>query len=1335
VPLTCPSESELLLLALEGDRAPDTVISRHLGGCAVCRARVANLARVVHGIRASSTAAIVGEGECLDEFALGRFVDGALPPGERDTALAHLAACGQCRRQLASLVELLADPGVAAEVRQIEQARDRSAPRRRLLAGAGLLAAAALVLLLVWPGGRDHAIDGHRGPTITASAAPTPISPIGDVTAATTLGWTAVVGAERYRVTLFDAAGKVLFETELTDTVVAIPDSVSIDPGRWYLWKVEARTGWERWTSSELIRFRAGPEPTQEVPAEPSPSPHTLVPRSPRQDSLRLVARQLSDSALVLEIRARPFEVRDALSETLALSLRGEPAAREEELVLAHRLAAAYAAAWHDTFLVREVARFSAWPPERRAVKVLADSVRRAGITAFSRDGAAAAIAIWRRALSRASAIADTTGMAATLGNIGAGLSHDGRPDSAEVYLERSRVLAVAVGDMRVEANAISELAGVRENHDDIAGARQFYARAIALRTKIGDSRGLASDYNNLAGLAQDAGDLDEARRQLEAALALNRRDGRAEVAATNLVNLAGLASLAGDFGRAERFYRDALATWRDRQQWADVADGLRGLGELELRRGDYPAARVDLSEALALYDRTGPPEAAFSVRQEVAGTRAAEGDLQGALDELRQAQRVADSAGMDAEVQAGIALARADLAVQLNTLPEAERLYASAERLFHRAGNRAGEAEAEEGLGMLFIDQDNAARGKELLDRALRTELTTGDRRAASLTRVTLADLSLRRGDTTGARRQLARASAELAKLGDPVAAAAALGERASLEAAAEFPAAAESLFRAALGTVRERVAPGVTWRLHAGLGETRRGRGALDDAAAELRAAIADIERTGRSLTLAERRSGFLTDKWDVYVQLALLERDRGRVSVAFDVSERARASAMLELLAQGRVAAPEDTSAELVAREQDLRHRIAELAGDPERSTAGSQALRGPDISRGGAVTREGLLRAQEEYAELLLEIRERAPRHAALVSRETATWRDVARHLQPDEAFIEYLVSDASSLAFVVTHDTAVAVALGVSRHDLARLIDFVRGTLQPRGVPALDSLWRAPLRQLNRDLIAPIEASGLLTGKLRLVIVPHAELHYLPFAALLAGDGRERFLVERFQVTVTPSASVWLALAARPAARATAGVLAFAPRPDALRASRREVAATARLDRDPRVVVGSAATEGAFRREAPTRRIIHLATYGVLNKQNPLFSFVELAPDGSDDGRLEVHEVFGLSLAADLVVLSACQTGLGSGAFTDVPAGDDWIGLARAFLSAGAARVLATLWPVQDRATAALMEQFYRGYTVGADPGRALAAAQRALLLTPATANPYYWAGFELIGGR
>jgi CHAT domain-containing protein/tetratricopeptide (TPR) repeat protein len=1053
--------------------------------------------------------------------------------------------------------------------------------------------------------------------------------------------------------------------------------------------------------------------------------------QAPGADSLRLLALRIPESALVLEIRSRPLAVRDAVTQALA---RGDESA-------ARSLAAAYATAWSDSFLVREVARFTAWPPERRAAKVWADSVRRSGVAAFGQGGPRAGMALWRRALERALAIADTAGAAAVLGNLGAGFLREGRLDSAVVYLERSRLLAAAVGDIRVEANAIGTLAGARADQGDLDAARAGYARALALRDRIGDTRGVAADHNNLGLLAQTAGDGEEARRQFEAALALNRRDGRDEVAATNLVNLAGLAAETGDFTRAEALYRDGLATWRSREQWPDAADALRGLGQLELRRGDYPAAQAALREALGLYERTGPLVDALAVRRDLAGALAAAGELQAALDQLRRAQRLADSARAPPGVRAGITLARADLAAQLNTLAEGDRLYTQAERLFRQASDPRGEAEARQGRGQLLLAREDYARASLLLEGALRTELATGNERAAALTRLSLGQVAHARGDTATAVRLFAQATVDLDRLGDPVGAAAALGERAAAAAAAKLSITAESLYRAGLDRLGDRVAPEIAWRLHAGLGLTLHAQAHDDDAARELRAALAEIERPSRSLALPERRSAFLTDKWDVYAQLALLERARGLPGAAFESSERLHARQMLELLGRGRVTSSGDTAADLVAREQDLRRRMAERT--QELAQAEDEALRGPAPAQTATAAREALARDQEAYAELLLEMRERSPRHAALIAPKTAEWRDVARRLAPDAAFIEYLVGDSASLAFVITRDTVVALDLGLRRHDLARLVEFTRGTLvipplrvAERGTGGED-LWRGPLRQLHQYLIAPIEETHLLAGKTRLTLVPHGELHYLPFAALLepSGPGAGRFLIERYDLAVTPSGAIWLALGDRSARHAAGGVLALAPRTDLLPASRREVAAVARLG-GPEVetLMGNAASEDAFRRMAPTRRVLHFATYGVLNKRNPLFSFVDLAPGGGQDGRLEVHEVLGLHLAADLVVLSACQTGLGSGALADIPAGDDWVGLTRAFLHAGAANVVATLWPVEDWATAALMERFYEGYQSQGDPVPALARAQRALLATRPVAHPFYWAGFVSAGG-
>jgi CHAT domain-containing protein len=340
--------------------------------------------------------------------------------------------------------------------------------------------------------------------------------------------------------------------------------------------------------------------------------------------------------------------------------------------------------------------------------------------------------------------------------------------------------------------------------------------------------------------------------------------------------------------------------------------------------------------------------------------------------------------------------------------------------------------------------------------------------------------------------------------------------------------------------------------------------------------------------------------------------------------------------------------------------------------------------------------------------------------------------VSQRLGDQQVMLEYLLGESHSMAFVVTRDTIHAVRLDIGRSELSRTIAFARGTVEQRSTLP-DSLWRAPLRRLHAALIAPLENRGLLNGKRRLIIVPHAELHYLPFAALIDGARGSAFLVERYELSTTPSASVWLALGDRPA-RTGSGALALAPRLDELPAARSEVAAVRALVADAVVLTGRAASEDAFRRSASSARLLHFATYGVLNKQNPLFSYVELAAGALHDGRLDVHEVLGLTLVADLVVLSACETGVGSGALSDVPAGDDWIGLMRAFLHAGARRVVATLWPVQDAATGVFMQRFYRELASAEEPSAALARAQRAMIAEQGTRHPFYWAGFTALEG-
>ena len=203
----------------------------------------------------------VAKPDCLDAHTVAALADGTLDAASRARALTHVATCVHCRRAVASVAEALLDGPITHEIEIVEGRRH---PGRHLFRIAVPLAAAAIVLLLVWSPARDNA-SAHRGDQAAAAGSvPVLLGPIGTVARASQLRWSSVAGADRYRMTLFNAQGVVVYETQVSDTLVVLPDSVRLVPGQPYLWKVEARTGWDRWLASELVEFtisRAPPAP------------------------------------------------------------------------------------------------------------------------------------------------------------------------------------------------------------------------------------------------------------------------------------------------------------------------------------------------------------------------------------------------------------------------------------------------------------------------------------------------------------------------------------------------------------------------------------------------------------------------------------------------------------------------------------------------------------------------------------------------------------------------------------------------------------------------------------------------------------------------------------------------------------------------------------------------------------------------------------------------------------------------------------------------------------------------------------------------------------------
>jgi CHAT domain-containing protein len=338
-------------------------------------------------------------------------------------------------------------------------------------------------------------------------------------------------------------------------------------------------------------------------------------------------------------------------------------------------------------------------------------------------------------------------------------------------------------------------------------------------------------------------------------------------------------------------------------------------------------------------------------------------------------------------------------------------------------------------------------------------------------------------------------------------------------------------------------------------------------------------------------------------------------------------------------------------------------------------------------------------------------------------------EIQRRLSPGSALIEYVVGRDQTNVFLLTASTLRSHPLAIGQSALRSRIELFRGLLSRREPDG----WEDVARRLDADLLDPLRREGWLKGATRLYIVPHAELNYLPFAALLHEEsGRRRMLVDDLSPIILPAASALIESRGRPSPPGS--LLALAPARTQLRFAQDEVRSIARLFQGSEALFGAEATEERFKTDAGKYRILHLATHGFFNRMNPLFSGVELEPSEHDDGQLEVFEILGLRLSANLVTLSACDTALGGGELSDLPAGEELIGLTRAFLSAGSNNVLATLWDVDDRATASLMADFYRAAQTRSFP-EALAAVQRERAhRQDASSHPWHWAAFTIAEG-
>ncbi|HJQ27495.1 MAG TPA: CHAT domain-containing tetratricopeptide repeat protein [Blastocatellia bacterium] len=858
--------------------------------------------------------------------------------------------------------------------------------------------------------------------------------------------------------------------------------------------------------------------------------------------------------------------------------------------------------------------------------------------------------------------------------NVGFVHHHAGKHGVALEYDRQAQALAHASGNRMIEAMSFINAGYALSQQGEIHEALNFYAQAMPLFQALGDQSGVLTALNNRGATYRSLGD-----PQQELAVfiqALENLPDRPEVRCDCLVNIGYAYYSLGELQSALEYFRQGATTCRTARKKIQEGLALTGIGATHARLDDP-------QQALAYYQQALPIEQAARDTRSEGITLGATGLVHEALGDPRQAIKYVNEALI--------------------------RLRAVGDHNFQVA--------ALAKLGALHEQVGELSAAKDFYDQALALSRKLGERRGEAEALLGLAHIA-------SANHQLAEARAD----------------------------AEQAL--ALIESVQTRIA------------------------GANLRAAYLASVQDGYDFYI------------DLLMQMHRQEPGAGTDAAALAANERARARGLIDLLAEARVDVREGVDPRLLERERTL-HQLLNAASERQM-----QVLGGLHTAQQAEEIKQRIDALAVEYRQVQSRIRAASPRYAALTQIEPLGLKEIQQQvLDRDTLLLEYALGDKRSYLWAVTGDSLTSYELP-ARPLIEARVRRVLALLTARQPQAGESDAQYNQRVRDADANYPREAAALsqmLLGPVaaqlsdkRLAIVASGVLQYIPFAALpMTGD---RPLILDHEVINLPSASV-LALQRRnfagraPASKRLAviadpvferddprvaritkprdGEPAAGDKPLARRGARTrqrsgdmEVSDSpagfsrlvySRVEANRILALVSDASQRlsaldfnasralALSTELSQYRYVHFATHGVLDVVHPELSGIVLSQvdrqGQSVDGFLGLHDLYNLKLNADLVVLSACRTALGK-----LLRGEGLIGLARGFMYAGAPRIVASLWKVQDDATAELMAQFYANMLRGGKrPAAALRAAQVAMLEKRQWQSPFFWAAFVLQG--
>jgi CHAT domain-containing protein/tetratricopeptide (TPR) repeat protein len=882
--------------------------------------------------------------------------------------------------------------------------------------------------------------------------------------------------------------------------------------------------------------------------------------------------------------------------------------------------------------------------------------------------------------------------------------------------------------------------------------AIEKYYEALALYRRATDRNGEAQTLNNTGMVYRSLGEMQKALEKFNEALPIFREVGARSGEAQTLNNIGAVHRSLGEMQKALEKYNEALPLWRAVGARNGEAITLSNIGAVYNSLGEMQKALEKFNDALPIRREVGARNGEALTLNNIGAVYWSMGETRKALDKYNEALPILQAVGD----RSGEATTLSNIGAAYRSLGETRKAlekYNEALSLRQAVGDRSGEAATLSNIGTVYRSLGEMQKALEKYNEALPITRAVGDRRVEAITLKNVSSVYHSLGETQKA----------LEKYNEALPLFQAVGDR--------------------NGEVDTLL----------GIARVEQKRGNLTKARQTIEQTIGLIESLRTNITSQELRASYFAKRqefFEFYIDV-LMQMHKQSQAAAFDaiglaVSERARARSLLELLEEARADIRQGVDNSLIERERSLQQRL-----NAKAAAQVSLLDRKHTPAQADAAAKE-VAAITAEYEEIQAQIRARSPRYAALTQPQPLGLTEIQQQaLDEDTLLLEYSLGEQRSYLWLVSQRSIDSYELPPRAEIEAatRRVYKLFTTRPRRGVPP-DPQLIAQAKTLSRMLIGPV--APRLSGK-RLVVVAPGALSYLPFAALPAPEDEKRPagdyepLIAKHEVVSIPSASVLSIIrretAGRQRAAKSIAVLAdpvfeasdprlapakkgnsssetmAAPSSDAeLSELKREIRtmnfsdARAGFTRLPfsryeaegvialapkgtglKATDFNASRDLALSGQLSQYRIVHFATHGLLDNERPELSglvFSLIDQEGKpQDGFLRLHEIYNLQLNADLVVLSAGETGLGK----EIK-GEGLIGLTRGFMYSGAPRVVASLWKVDDLATAELMKLFYqRMLKDGLPAGAALRMAQLELSGQKRWASPYFWAGFVLHG--